>query len=190
MTRLILIAVAGAMAALFFLPYVLSTSRHRHPAPTRGGRGSPAAPAGAVTTDLDAQVRRARAEVVRLRGLQGRSAAPPAPGGVKPSAVAVTGWRRYLPVNMSRPEQVVRVAAGVAIAVIAVLVLPGVGGGWGVGLAVVSGLAVVDLVVSGLIAHCPLHRFMRMPWEPRDQNAEMWRHRAPRARASAGKGAS
>ncbi|MET9833552.1 DUF2892 domain-containing protein [Streptomyces sp. NPDC006385] len=127
-------------------------------------------------------MRHARVELARLRRRQGHPGAPTATSGAGARvSVATTGWRRYLPVNMSRAEQVVRVAAGLTIAVIAALVLPDTVGGWRVGLAVLSGLAVVDLVVSGLIGHCPLHRFLRMPWEPRWRNAGALRRRTPLA---------
>ncbi|MET9835422.1 DUF2892 domain-containing protein [Streptomyces sp. NPDC006385] len=170
MKLLVLLVLVGVVVAVS--PFCLRPMlRGRHPVPTREGHGSPSVRSGAATADLDSELRRARAELARLRRRRGWPDAPTATGGERLSApVAVAGWRRYLPVNMSRAEQVVRVAAGLTIAVIAVLVLPHTVGGWRVGLAVLSGLTVVDLVVSGLIGHCPLHRFLRMPWEPGGRN--------------------
>ncbi|GAA3137488.1 hypothetical protein JOF29_000088 [Kribbella aluminosa] len=172
MTLLMSIALTALVVTTVYLFCLRPMRRGRHPVPAREGRGSPAAARAA--TDVDIELRRARAELVRLRRRHGQPDAPiPTDEALRASVVvAVPRWRRYLPVNMSRVEQVVRVAAGVAVAVIAALVLPGaVGSGWRVGLAVLSGLVVVDLVVSGLIGHCPLHRFLRMPWEPRRRSA-------------------
>lgn len=149
--------------------------------------------AGGAVTDLDARLASAREEVARLReraqlpvpgantptsSVDGRDvlwvctafaepltlerSAPPSPRGGD-----VTGWRRYVPVNMSRAERAARVAAGLLIAAMTALVVPGtVAGAWGAALITLGWLAVVDLVVSGLTGHCPLHRFVRLPWDP------------------------
>ena len=146
-----------------------------------------------TVTDVDADLESARHELAQLRGraqlsapatnkrdssVTGRNvwgtAALAGPVTLERSArtssrsKGVTGWRRYCPVNMSRAEQVARVAAGLVIAAITGAVVPGaVAGAWGVSLVVLGWLAVADLVVSGLIGHCPLHRFVRLPWDPR-----------------------
>jgi hypothetical protein len=68
---------------------------------------------------------------------------------------------------MSRGEQVARVTAGLGIAAMTALVVPGtIPGAWGLAVVVLGWLATADLVASGLIGHCPLHRWVRLPWDP------------------------
>ena len=147
--------------------------------------------AGGAVSDLDADLASAREELARLLGeapllarvahegdtsVHGPDTWTSAAAGpttlersARPSSLGgrVTGWRRHFPVNMSRAEQVARVLAGLVIAALTGTVVPGVvAGAWGVSLVVIGWLAVADLVVSGLTAHCPLHRFVRLPWDP------------------------
>ena len=142
--------------------------------------------------DLAADLASARREVAQLRGraqLPAPAAARrafPVTGGSSPVSAAPAGpatlerserppppggdaarWRRHFPVNMSQAERVARVAAGLSIAALAGLVVPGAfAGAWGVSLIALGWLAVADLVVSGLTGHCPVHRFVRLPWDP------------------------
>lgn len=72
-------------------------------------------------------------------------------------------WKRPV-VNMTGPERLVRVLAGVLLAA---------AGGWAIGDWVQGAVAVLmwvllvigvaDLVVSGLVGYCPLYRFVRAP---------------------------
>lgn len=107
----------------------------------------------------------ARLSVALLDGEHGDPSGPrPQPAVTRDSK----GWRRHFPVNMSRAEQMARLAAAVTIAALTALVLPGAaGGGWGMALVVAGWLAVTDLAVSGLTGHCPLHRLVRLPWDPK-----------------------
>ena len=132
--------------------------------------------------ELDERLHDARAELARLRRYRGTAtpAAPvtgsssdPGSGATRSRAEVPAGsepsprWRRHLPVNVSGPERVVRGVVGVALAIALVLVSGQVGGTWGTALYVLAWAAVIDLVVSGLIGHCPLHRWVRLPWDPR-----------------------
>lgn len=72
-------------------------------------------------------------------------------------------WKRPV-VNMTGPERLVRVLAGILLAV---------AGGWAIGdwvqgvvavlVWVLLVIGVVDLVVSGLVGYCPIYRFVRAP---------------------------
>ncbi|MDA8283230.1 MAG: DUF2892 domain-containing protein [Actinomycetota bacterium] len=183
------LAAVVAVAYLFCVRPIRRGSRPTTPAMQRAFR---VGLAGGTVTDLDTELASAREELARLRGrvplpapvahkrdasVDGRDAsvgaalAGPATlaRSARPSSFGgdVTGWRRHFPVNMSRAEQVARVAAGLLIAAMTGLVVPGaVVGAWGVILVVVGWLAAADLVVSGLSGHCPLHRFVRLPWDP------------------------
>lgn len=194
MTLLTSIALLVAVAAATYLFCVRPMRRGSHPLPQAMWRLLGTRHSGGAVTELDAQLASAREEVARLReraqlpapatntpksSVGGRDvlwvctafaepltlqrSAPPSPLGGD-----VTGWRRYVPVNMSRAERVARVAAGLLIAAMTALVVPGaVVGAWGAALVTLGWLAVTDLVVSGLTGRCPLHRFVRLPWDPR-----------------------
>lgn len=193
MTLLTSVGLLVAVAAATYGFCVRPMRRGSHPISQATRRTLGTGHAGGAVTEMDARLASAREEVARLRerarlpapvantptsSVGGRDvlwvctafaepltlerSAPP------PRGAGVTGWRRHVPVNMSRAERVARVAAGLLIAGLTGLVVPGaVVGAWGAALVVLGWLAVVDLVVSGLTGHCPLHRFVRLPWDPR-----------------------
>ncbi len=192
MTLLTSAGLLGVVAVAAYAFCVRPMCRGRRPLLLSMRRMFGAEHAGGAVSDLDAHLASAREELARLLGespLPARaahegdtsvhgpdtwtSAAAAGPTtlerSARPSSLGgkVTGWRCHFPVNMSRAEQVARVLGGLVIAALTGAVVPGVvAGAWGVSLVVIGWLAVADLVVSGLTAHCPLHRFVRLPWDP------------------------
>jgi hypothetical protein len=88
----------------------------------------------------------------------------------RPKGAARARWRRPAP-NMTGVERVVRLLAGFMLAI---------GGSWMVAsyadgaVAVLAwvllALGVADLVLSGLLAYCPVYHFVRAPGTPSSES--------------------
>lgn len=72
---------------------------------------------------------------------------------------------RHLPINITPPERVARIAVGLAGAIAGVWLLTSVSGVGLVILEVLLVLAGLDLIVTGALGHCPLYR--RLGYVPR-----------------------
>ena len=70
--------------------------------------------------------------------------------------------------NMSGAERVLRVVAGLALAVAGpLLARPVVDGAVGIAVWALVVVGVADLVVSGLTGYCPVYHHVRAPWARR-----------------------
>lgn len=77
-------------------------------------------------------------------------------------------WGRPV-VNMSGVERLLRLLAGVLLAVAGAWVLDDrVQGVGAVAVWTLLGIGVADLVLSGLLGYCPLYRYLRAPGTGRD----------------------
>ncbi|HEY5114140.1 MAG TPA: DUF2892 domain-containing protein [Nakamurella sp.] len=65
--------------------------------------------------------------------------------------------RQWLAVNIGPQERVARIDVGLVGVVVGIVVLTGSPGAVVAGLAVLLGVAGLDLVVTGALGHCPLY---------------------------------
>src|SRR5664279_2636935 len=68
-----------------------------------------------------------------------------------------TTMRKRLTVNIGRQERVARIVVGLVGVIVGIVVLTGAPGAVVAVLAVMLGVAGLDLVVTGVLGHCPLY---------------------------------